>query len=229
MLADCQVVVDGFRRILNGASITGLDHQDLWAAVEVELRHEPLGITVKVGGEAVAVLNGRGKLRFEQFRQYVASEMAEAPPSAPEHTFGSFTDPMPFGSSSVGLDVSFPRATRARLRIEPHRRRAAPADRLPRRAQIRTGCPSARWRTRCQHRCLWTEEIQPYIAEGRYDEYAATRDIERCRVELEPGDLYFFNTRCIHEVPAVVGADPRAVLAVFIGYAPDDDEIYVWS
>ena len=79
------------------------------------------------------------------------------------------------------------------------------------------------------HRCLWTEEIQPYIAEGRYDEYAATRDIERCRVELEPGDLYFFNTRCVHEVPAVVGADPRAVLAVFIGYAPDDDEIYVWS
>ena len=24
-------------------------------------------------------------------------------------------------------------------------------------------------------------------------------------------------------------ADPRVVLAVFIGYAEDDDEIYVWS
>ena len=46
---------------------------------------------------------------------------------------------------------------------------------------------------------------------------------------LDPGDLYFFNTRCIHEVPAVQGDDPRVVLAVFIGYAEDDDEIYVWS
>ena len=79
------------------------------------------------------------------------------------------------------------------------------------------------------HRCLWTEQVQPYIAEGRYDEYAAARGIERGRVELEPGDLYFFNTRCIHEVPAVKGAEPRAVLAVFIGYASDDGEIYVWS
>ena len=25
------------------------------------------------------------------------------------------------------------------------------------------------------------------------------------------------------------GDDPRAVLAVFIGYSEDDDEIYVWS
>ena len=79
------------------------------------------------------------------------------------------------------------------------------------------------------HHCLWTEEIQPYIAEGSYDEYAETCGIERYRIELEPGDLYFFNTRCIHEVPAVVGVDPRVVLAVFIGYASDDDEIYVWS
>ena len=79
------------------------------------------------------------------------------------------------------------------------------------------------------HRCLWTEEIQPYIAEGRFHEYAAEQGMEHCEVALEPGDLYFFNTRCIHEVPAVQGDDPRVVLAVFIGYADDDDEIYVWS
>ena len=79
------------------------------------------------------------------------------------------------------------------------------------------------------HRCLWTEEIQPYIAEGGFHEYAAAHGVEHCEVALEPGDLYFFNTRCIHEVPAVQGDDPRVVLAVFIGYAEDDDEIYVWS
>ena len=79
------------------------------------------------------------------------------------------------------------------------------------------------------HRCLWTEEIQPQIAEQRFGEYAEVQGIEHCRVELGPGDLYFFNTRCVHEVPAVSGDDPRVVLAVFIGYAEDDGEIYVWS
>ena len=79
------------------------------------------------------------------------------------------------------------------------------------------------------HRCLWSEEIQPHIAEGTFHRYAAEEGIENCRVELEPGDLYFFNTRCIHEVPAVQGNHPRIVLAVFIGYSPDDDEVFVWS
>ena len=79
------------------------------------------------------------------------------------------------------------------------------------------------------HRCLWTEEVQSSIAEDRFADYAAAAGFERCRVELEPGDLYFFNTRCVHEVPAVAGDNPRIVLAVFIGYAEDDGEIYVWS
>lgn len=79
------------------------------------------------------------------------------------------------------------------------------------------------------HRCLWTEDVQPYIAENTFHEYAGENGIENCRVELEPGDLYFFNTRCIHEVPPVQGNNPRIVLAVFIGYSADDDEIFVWS
>jgi hypothetical protein len=48
-------------------------------------------------------------------------------------------------------------------------------------------------------------------------------------VNLEPGDLYFFNTQLIHEVPGVPGELPRIVLATFIGYSPDDDEVFVWS
>ncbi len=79
------------------------------------------------------------------------------------------------------------------------------------------------------HRCLWTPQVQPHIAAGTFAQYARENRLEHCRVDLEPGDLYFFNTRCIHEVPAVQGALPRIVLAVFIGYAPDDPEVYVWS
>ncbi|NKB66569.1 MAG: hypothetical protein GKR89_05875 [Candidatus Latescibacteria bacterium] len=79
------------------------------------------------------------------------------------------------------------------------------------------------------HRCLWNEQIQPHIEAGNFHAYAQIRRLPSCRVELEPGDLYFFNTQCIHEVPAVAGTQPRIVLAVFIGYAPEDGEIYVWS
>ncbi len=79
------------------------------------------------------------------------------------------------------------------------------------------------------HRCLWSEEIQPYIAEETFDQYAKQNNIENCQVELQQGDLYFFNTQCIHEVPPVQGNRARIVLAVFIGYSPDDNEIYVWS
>ena len=79
------------------------------------------------------------------------------------------------------------------------------------------------------HRCLWSEEVQPHIVEETFDQYAADNGIQNCEVELEQGDLYFFNTRCIHEVPPVQGNRARIVLAVFIGYSPEDGEIYVWS
>ncbi len=79
------------------------------------------------------------------------------------------------------------------------------------------------------HQCLWSEEVQPHIAAETFPEYAAANGIGSYRVDLAPGDLYFFNTRCIHEIPALEGDNPRAVLAVFIGYSEDDNEIYVWA
>lgn len=79
------------------------------------------------------------------------------------------------------------------------------------------------------HRCLWTPELQPHIAGNTFHQYAAEHRIANCRVDLEPGDLYFFNTRCIHEVPAIPGDLPRIVLAVFIGYSPEIPEVFVWS
>lgn len=79
------------------------------------------------------------------------------------------------------------------------------------------------------HQCLWTPEIQPYIAAGTFPAYAAEHQLGQFRVDLAPGDLYFFNTHCLHEIPPLDGDDPRIVLAVFIGYSPDDNEIFVWS
>ena len=46
---------------------------------------------------------------------------------------------------------------------------------------------------------------------------------------MDPGDLYFFNTRLIHEVPGLDSEDPRVVLATFIGYSSGHDEMFVWS
>ena len=79
------------------------------------------------------------------------------------------------------------------------------------------------------YRCLWTTDIQPHLDAGTFHEYAKEQSIGQCKIELSPGDLYFFNTRCIHEIPPIDGNDPRIVLAVFIGYSPDDKEIFVWS
>jgi hypothetical protein len=79
------------------------------------------------------------------------------------------------------------------------------------------------------HRCLWTPDIQPHLTNGTFHAFAEENQIGQYRVELAPGDLYFFNTRCIHEIPPLDGDDPRIVLAVFIGYSPDDNEIFVWS
>jgi len=79
------------------------------------------------------------------------------------------------------------------------------------------------------HRQPWNVDVDPYLKSGRFDEWVDQRGIERVCVELAPGDLYFFNTGMIHEVPGVPGDDPRIVLAVFIGYSADDPEMMVWS
>jgi hypothetical protein len=79
------------------------------------------------------------------------------------------------------------------------------------------------------HRQLWNPEIDAVLKSGRFREFAADRQIEQARVELEPGDLYFFNTGLIHEVPGVEGDLPRVVLATFIGYSEDRPEVMVWS
>ena len=77
--------------------------------------------------------------------------------------------------------------------------------------------------------CPWTPDLQPVLTDKSFPEYAARHRIERAQVNLEPGDLYFFFSENIHEVPRIVGDTPRAVLAIFFAMSPDDDEIFVWS
>jgi len=72
-------------------------------------------------------------------------------------------------------------------------------------------------------------EFQEPLAEKRFREYADEHGIERVQIHLEPGDLYFFYSETIHEVPFVVGPKPRVVLASFIGLSEDDPEVYLWS
>ncbi len=79
------------------------------------------------------------------------------------------------------------------------------------------------------HQCLWQPQIDSHLRGGTFHEYAAREGVANVEVVLEPGDLYFFNTRGIHEVPGVAGDLPRIVLATFIGYSSDREEIFVWS
>ena len=79
------------------------------------------------------------------------------------------------------------------------------------------------------HRCLWTQDVQQHIANDTFHEHAAQEQISNYTVQLEQGDMYFFNTRLIHEVPPVEGSEPRIVLATFIGYDPDEPEVFLWS
>lgn len=79
------------------------------------------------------------------------------------------------------------------------------------------------------HQYLWQPEIDSHLRGGTFHEFAAHEGVANVDVVLEPGDLYFFNTRNIHEVPGVAGDLPRIVLATFIGYSTDRNEIFVWS
>ncbi len=94
---------------------------------------------------------------------------------------------------------------------------------------LQNDAPGANSTQAILHNCLWTPKVQPYLENWMFPEYAAKHHIESQRVTLQQGDLYFFNTQLIHEVPALSGPEPRIVLATFIGYSPDDPDIYVWA
>ena len=79
------------------------------------------------------------------------------------------------------------------------------------------------------YNCPYRPAIQEHLSREKFPAYVAEQGIERAQVQLEPGDLYFFFTENVHEVPAIIGDQPRAVLAIFFAMSSDDDEIYVWA
>ena len=79
------------------------------------------------------------------------------------------------------------------------------------------------------YNCPYRPELQEHLSRDKFPAYVAEQGIERVQVQLEPGDLYFFFTENVHEVPAIIGDQPRAVLATFFAMSSDDDEIYVWA
>ena len=79
------------------------------------------------------------------------------------------------------------------------------------------------------YNCTGSSAVEAVREKGAFREYVAEQGIARTQVQLEPGDLYFFYSENIHEVPSVIGDRPRAVLAIFFAMSPDDEEIFVWS
>ncbi len=78
------------------------------------------------------------------------------------------------------------------------------------------------------YNCVGSPELQPILVDS-FQDYAAQNQIDRVQVHLEPGDLYFFSSENVHEVPPVVGDQPRVVLAIFFATSADGDEIFVWA
>ena len=78
------------------------------------------------------------------------------------------------------------------------------------------------------YNCPYRPGLEEHLG-AKFPAYVKQNNIERVQVQLEPGDLYFFFTENVHEVPSIVGDQPRVVLAIFFAMSPDDDEIYVWA
>jgi len=94
------------------------------------------------------------------------------------------------------------------------------------------------------HKCPWNDKVAEIMKTdllGRRDKegividpkgfakYAQENNIKNYRMILEAGDMYFFNSEMLHEIPRFDGHSPRIVMATFFGYSPDDPEIYVWA
>jgi hypothetical protein len=79
------------------------------------------------------------------------------------------------------------------------------------------------------YRQQWSPGVQEVLQAGTFHAWAEERGIERVSIRLEAGDFYVFNPFHIHEVPYIAGNVPRAVLANFLGYSPEEEVVDVWS
>ena len=79
------------------------------------------------------------------------------------------------------------------------------------------------------YRQFWSPKLQPILDAEQFPAYAEEHHIPHAEVRLRAGDFYVFHPRNIHEVPLIVGRQPRVVFATFLGFSEDDPEVFVWS
>ena len=60
-----------------------------------------------------------------------------------------------------------------------------------------------------------------------FRDFAADAQLRSCPVDLEVGDMYFFKSDSLHEVPGFTGELARVVQATFIGCATPARPLYL--
>ena len=71
------------------------------------------------------------------------------------------------------------------------------------------------------YNCPFRPELTEHLGREEFASYVAREGIERVQVQkLEPGDLYFFFSENVHEVPAVVGDQPRGGVGHLLCHVP---------
>lgn len=72
---------------------------------------------------------------------------------------------------------------------------------------------------------LWPSDVD----NDRFRPVVESGVVPSAAVDLEVGDMYFFKSDSVHEAAGFGGSKARSVFCTFIGYDPDDGEIFVWS
>jgi alpha 1,3-glucosidase len=74
---------------------------------KIVLNYKPFRVDIYANNELTISVNSRQLFKFEHFRNKVDGETDKDGEGFWQETFKSHTDTKPFGSSSIGMDVSF--------------------------------------------------------------------------------------------------------------------------
>ena len=72
---------------------------------------------------------------------------------------------------------------------------------------------------------LWPNDVD----NDHFRPVVETGAVPSVPVDLAIGDMYFFKSDSVHEAAGFGGTRARSVFCTFIGYDPQQEEIFVWS
>lgn len=72
---------------------------------------------------------------------------------------------------------------------------------------------------------LWPSDVD----NDRFRPVVESGVVPSAAVDLAVGDMYFFKSDSVHEAAGFGGTKARSVFCTFIGYDPQQEEIFVWS